>query len=123
MKSTPLKAWFSMILLMALPVSISAQESDPVQTAINFNVLERNKVTTDVEYLEVGLSGDTIDPYSGSLSFRATDVSIPGNADLPVKISRSINNSGPTNGRLADWVLDIPRLEGRYALKTHFDFD
>lgn len=36
--------------------------------------------------------GDTIDPRTGELSFRHTDISIPGNFDLPVEFTRYINS-------------------------------
>ena len=68
---------------------------------------ERNKVKTDVAFLTTDLVGDTVDPYSGVLSFRNTDINIPGNSNLPVSLSRTLSNGG-------DWIIDIPRLEGRY---------
>ena len=43
------------------PMAIAQDEEDPDQQANYFNVLERNKVSTDIEYLDTGLMGDTID--------------------------------------------------------------
>lgn len=79
-----------------------------------YNLLERNRITADISYLTTDLMGDTIDPYSGALSFRVTDVNIPGNSIIPVSLSRTLRN-GDSGGVLNNWVLDIPRIEGRYA--------
>ncbi len=103
-------------------ITVSQDEDDPDQQANYFNVLERNKVTTDVEFLDTDLMGDTVDPYSGSLSLRVTDIALPGNSTIPVQLSRAISSSGQFGGPLADWTLDIPRLEGRYGIRGRNDF-
>ncbi|MFT4926651.1 MAG: hypothetical protein ACI8WB_002749, partial [Phenylobacterium sp.] len=107
--------------LAAAVMTPAYAEDEQDENAINLNVLERNRVTADVEHLGIGLMGDTVDPYSGSLSFRVTDVSIPGNSQIPVNLSRSISNHGLNNGVLVDWTLDIPRLEGDYGMTSHYN--
>lgn len=68
--------------------------------------------------------GDSLDLYSGVLSFSATDVSIPGNSKLPVSVTRkfTVTNREQYGGyaySFADWELDIPRLSGVFAPAWH----
>lgn len=60
------------------------------------------------------LLGDNIDQHTGSLSFTHTDISIPGNSDLPVTLSRSLTPGfffhGDVNAELGDWHLNVPRM-------------
>jgi len=66
------------------------------------------------------LFGDHVDLQSGTLSFSATDISIPGNNALPVEFKRTlaITNQKDVNIHdrpFADWDIDVPRLEGTFA--------
>lgn len=84
---------------------------------------------TAITALGPTLFGDAVDLASGSLSFSATDVSLPGNNGLPVAFSRKLvvqDKKGylkVVNGvnrivhdnTLADWELDAPRIEGTFA--------
>jgi len=58
--------------------------------------------------------GDGIDPNTGSLQFNITDVSIPGNFDLPVAVSRKIAQGRfyhrNTAVEFGDWQIEIPRI-------------
>ena len=67
-----------------------------------------------------GLLGDTVNYYTGGLSFSSTDISLPGNSALPVSLSRTFSVSNrkgyPSNDLpMADWDLDLPRLTGQPA--------
>lgn len=68
--------------------------------------------------------GDTTDFYSGSTQFLVTDVSLPGNSDLPVAMQRSLeafdSGLGSSLGGLGDAFMkwsryDVPYLSGVYA--------
>jgi hypothetical protein len=59
--------------------------------------------------------GDSLDLYTGTLSFSTTDVSIPGNHALPVNVTRKlqiVNTEGQGFGNrvFGDWALDIPNV-------------
>ncbi|WP_444957437.1 RHS repeat domain-containing protein [Microbulbifer sp. ZKSA002] len=63
--------------------------------------------------------GERYDPFTGRISFIQTDIDIPGNFDLPVRISRTklpiLDGVAPYGGGIqdasfVDWRLDIPIL-------------
>jgi RHS repeat-associated protein len=58
------------------------------------------------------LLGEQIDLNGGSLSFAQTDISLPGNNNLPVSIGRSYRDLQFRANRtdFADWSLDIPYI-------------
>jgi YD repeat-containing protein len=61
------------------------------------------------------LFGDRVNLYRGSLEFVQTDVSLPGNNDLPVAVTRRLLTGGRGNygqGLFSEWDLEIPRLHG-----------
>ena len=67
------------------------------------------------------LFGDQVNLYTGSLEFMQTDVSLPGNNALPVRVGRRfIPHRGgligvltaPQLGMFEDWDLDIPHIHG-----------
>jgi YD repeat-containing protein len=68
--------------------------------------------------------GDQTDLYSGSTSFLVTDVSLPGNSDLPVAVQRSLEASDSGLSVLSygfpdtflKWTrFEVPNLSGIYA--------
>jgi len=69
--------------------------------------------------------GEQIDMYTGALSFSTTDVSIPGNNNLPVAISRKMaiydreHYGTAARGPFADWAIDIPHVHGVFATTWH----
>ena len=82
----------------------------------------------DVGVLGDDLVGDQINPFTGSLEFTATDVSLPGNFNLPVTVGRrfvvepsrnwanaSAFVSAPVSRMFGDWDLDIPFLSGTFS--------
>ncbi|MEM1035628.1 MAG: RHS repeat-associated core domain-containing protein [Pseudomonadota bacterium] len=64
--------------------------------------------------------GDAIDPHTGALSFSQTDISIPGNSDLPVALTRKMSSGmrydNDVNVEFGDWEIDVPRI----TMVTHF---
>jgi hypothetical protein len=81
----------------------------------HYNFLQRNKVNSDLAPLDVTLAGEQIDQYSGSLSFRTTDVSLAGNSAIPVAFTRVVSHGLEGQKQMGDWDIDIPRIEGRYG--------
>ncbi|MBA0448335.1 RHS repeat domain-containing protein [Stenotrophomonas maltophilia] len=69
-----------------------------------------------VEPLKGEIFGEQVNLYDGSISFKATDISLPGNSELPVALSRSRSASdGSSESPLGDWDLDVPSLSGVYG--------
>lgn len=77
---------------------------------------------TDMTALESGLLGDSVDMYSGSVGFSATDLSLPGTG-IPIDVSRSMTPSNRADYYyddlpMADWNLELPRLSGVFMGAT-----
>ena len=63
------------------------------------------------------LFGDRVNLYTGGLEFVQTDVSLPGNNDLPVTLGRRLTAGQYTfdDQPFGKWSLDIPHLHGIFA--------
>jgi len=71
-------------------------------------------VDHEIRQHDENLFGHSIDAETGTLSFRATDVALPGNSDLPVSFGRTAM-SGAYGARAHSilgpyWEMDIPRI-------------
>ncbi|MBF7074999.1 hypothetical protein ISG33_16480 [Glaciecola sp. MH2013] len=100
-------------------INESQQDGDPFvpPSAFTYNYGEMNNVQTDVTTLTTALMGDSIDPNTGTVSFTHTDISIPGNFDIPVALQRTM--SDPDNWykeslEVGNWSLAIPHVRGSY---------
>ncbi len=62
--------------------------------------------------------GDDYDPASGTVTFSATDISLPGNFDIPVELRRWVPqddyDTGGPGGALGMWRWNIPFIRGNY---------
>ena len=94
--------------ILAAPMALP----DDTDTTIEdlFLLQERNRVPM---HSVDSFMGDSIDGNTGSLSFHHTDIAIPGNFDLPVKISRQIPTGTSPLYQLKNWVLDVPYISRR----------
>jgi RHS repeat-associated protein len=67
-----------------------------------------------IQPLGPNLMGDELNEYSGSLSFRHTDLALPGNNALQVHVGRQLaagtRQAALGTGLFGDWDLEIPRL-------------
>ncbi|HYG06226.1 MAG TPA: wall-associated protein [Stenotrophomonas sp.] len=69
-----------------------------------------------VKPLEGELFGEQINLYDGSLSFATTDISLPGNSEIPLSVGRTLNPTDPkSNLPFGDWELDIPSISGLFG--------
>ncbi|WP_170113336.1 RHS repeat domain-containing protein [Ahniella affigens] len=111
--------------LAVYPAPVTAVElEDPVSPPQEH--IDRVEKTKTVVPLDENLFGDSINYYTGTVEFSVTDVSIPGNSNLPVAISRrldvSTTRSRGAQGRsphvFEEWDLDIPHLHGVFAAST-----
>ncbi|MDT0605372.1 RHS repeat domain-containing protein [Thalassotalea castellviae] len=81
-----------------------------------FTIQDRNQVRM---LNPSSFMGDSIDPNTGTLNFHHTDVTIPGNFNLPVKLSRHLpTNSSPITPFI-HWGLDVPYISGRLGFSWH----
>ena len=95
----------------SLSVNFAYGQTSP---GIDVEYLTRQGVDERLQSDGVDLLGDQIDPNTGSLVFRHTDVSIPGNSSLEVAVNR--RRTGPRRYPLidehefADWEIEAPKM-------------
>ncbi|QSX79727.1 hypothetical protein [Agrilutibacter solisilvae] len=71
----------------------------------------RVRATEQVSPLGDDAFGDSISLYNGTVSFKATDISLPGNNALPVRLSRYYDPQDVSLPHfLGTWDLDIPHI-------------
>lgn len=106
------------LALLAVSVSAGAQEAGKAPWEEYEKLVASSK---QVAKLESTLLGDSVDLATGALSFSATDLSLKGNNQLPVALTRSfaVTNRDDQDDRndlpFGDWDLDLPRIVGTYA--------
>ncbi len=65
------------------------------------------------------LFGDSTNYYTGATTFSVTDIDLPGNSALPVRLTRTHSATearGPTApGLLGEWELETPHMRGVYS--------
>ncbi|WP_242103082.1 chitinase N-terminal domain-containing protein [Lysobacter sp. M2-1] len=108
------------VVLCVLPVVASAQGKQAWEEYDRLIESKRAVAALSAD----NVFGDSLDLYSGVLSFTATDVSIPGNSKLPVAVTRKFtvtNREGYTGYAhpFAEWELDIPHLSGVFQEAWH----
>lgn len=75
---------------------------------------------SDVGTLTDTFAGDHIDLSSGGLSITQTDIDLPGNNALPVRVGRRFQAADAyAGGHFRYWSLDIPNVHGTFALATN----
>lgn len=86
---------------------------------------EYSKIMKDKEAvasLKSDLFGDEVNTSTGQIEFSVTDLSVPGNSDLPVEVRRRFvvedrNSDGYLYG-FGNWDIDVPYLKGTFAAST-----
>ncbi len=58
--------------------------------------------------------GDDYDPASGTVSFSVTDISLPGNFDIPVELRRWVPQDDYDTGGPNGWTWNIPFIRGNF---------
>lgn len=115
-KGLGISQWLSRGLLVCLylcsgllPVIAHAQDPEPI---VDWH--KRQNVEQRLTVLGDDLMGDKVDPATGSVVFSHTDVSIPGNFDLPVQITRKRSmGSNYLDGidvGFGDWEIITPKI-------------
>lgn len=115
----------SIVLTIMLTASYNCIAIEPV--SYGEAVVGPLKHATELKALGPNLFGEEISAYTGGISFSQTDLSLPGNDDLPVAVTRRLvvdGNKSPsvtTDANLWDvyafgeWELDLPYLSGMYS--------
>jgi len=79
----------------------------------------RVKKAEVVGALGTDLFGDSVNYYNTAVTFSVTDIDIPGNDSLPVRVGRAFSASETDellpSAAFADWELDIPHMKGTFA--------
>ena len=65
------------------------------------------------------LLGDRVNLFNGALEFEHTDLSLPGNSQLSVALTRRhvAARSTYVAGQFGDWDLEVPRISGTFSLQ------
>lgn len=99
-------------LCVLAPVGVSAQIVPTWRQEYD----KRLKYGDIVEPLKGEIFGEQVNLYDGSISFKATDVSIPGNGSLTMTLGRSYRDGDRSSeSPFSDWDLDIPSMSGVYG--------
>jgi RHS repeat-associated protein len=101
----------SLALLATLSIANIALADDDVLLP---DYEKRQNVEERLQVLGNGLMGDQIDPSTGALVFSHTDIDIPGNFELPVRLERKRSMGETYRARVdvdfGDWVLNVPKI-------------
>ncbi|WP_414496198.1 sugar-binding protein [Stenotrophomonas maltophilia] len=120
-----LKVSAASLLLLLLPVSAAAQDG-----LFDYQEYEKRvKSSQGLSALKADtVLGDRTSAFDGATEFTAEDVSLPGNADLSVRIARrfgvessnrAVDGSEATGLTLFDdWEIDVPSLSGVWTNST-----
>ena len=79
---TSLLAWS----IGTVPVSLAVTDIEPI-----VDWQRKQNADQRLEAFGENVLGDAIDPHTGSLQFKQTDISLPGNSHLPVELTRQRN--------------------------------
>ena len=93
---------------------------DPVSTvdddniASEFSLLDYVKVEFEERYKTVSSTSNGYNPATGEITFAHTDISLPGNSNLPVELSRWIPSGDFDTGGPTGWHWNLPFIQGNY---------
>lgn len=109
------KDFFRSFLLAFLAVGVPASAQQFLEP---FKVIDPEIIDRYKNLYKETVSGDSYNPADGSVLFQVTDISIPGNFDLPVELTRWIPVEDMMTSDLAGWTWNIPFVRG-YYVKHH----
>lgn len=124
---------FGIALAMAIGVTgafsgtVSAQVGPP-RTTSQLGISYEGKLATMGEFkpLDNAMFGDQINLFTGEMRFVQTDIDLPGNNSLPMRVTRSYSpgiepraflpvETALNVTQFADWNLEIPYITGIYG--------
>lgn len=75
---------------------------------------------SEIATLDGAVAGDQIDLSTGRLDIVQTDIDLPGNNGLPVRITRRFQPADNYNtGHFGIWTMDLPNVRGTFARHTY----
>ncbi|MBK8069011.1 MAG: RHS repeat-associated core domain-containing protein [Rhodanobacteraceae bacterium] len=121
-------AWFEaqfpppqVAAVVPIPAEILADQSLIFVSEEHAKLIDQRR---NLAALGPDLMGEQVNLQTGALSFVHTDIDLPGNSGLPVRLLRRFTvepKRGNDNLRLAafaDWEMDVPYLSGTFAAST-----
>jgi len=100
------------IAVLALCTASQAGAQVTVPDEYGKQIQHRSEVGT----LGDGLAGDQVDLSTGRLSIVQTDIDLPGNNALPVRVTRRFQPADTYNkGHFGIWTMDLPSIRGTFA--------
>ncbi len=123
-EALPLESHQAALMTMLKPLAAATLllsmwwASPPSQAASIYGETDKLiRAGRSVQALGPDLFGDKVNLYTGAVEFVQTDVSLPGNNDLPVRVGRRLVPGSEIRvaGIFGDWDLDIPHLHGVFA--------
>jgi len=105
-------AWCAGLSLCAA-MGAAAASDVTIPDEYNNHIRERGSITAS----SGNVFGESVSLGSGSLEFVQTDVSLPGNNEVPVRVGRRfrLNRLSQGIGHFAYWDLDIPSVHGVFG--------
>jgi len=96
-----------------------APHSQAIEPQHEYN--KRIEASQSISALTDDFMGEVVSLYNGATDFTATDIDVPGNHSLPVRLTRRLkielypagNEGGPWNANLkgaGDWDVDVPYI-------------
>ena len=110
-----LRDFISPIFFLITSGLISISFSSVAQQFIEpFKVIDQEIVDRYKNLYRQTVSGDSYNPADGSVLYQVTDISIPGNFDLPVELIRWIPVEDLRTGGPSGWSWNIPTIRVFY---------
>lgn len=103
------------LLTLATAFSAQAQQRQEQQQYTWEEFAKRLERSQTVPAHGPDVLGDQINLSNGALSFEATDVDLPGNDALPVRITRKliVGEQNRYQGMMADWEIQVPHVKAQ----------
>ncbi|GLQ22520.1 hypothetical protein GCM10007853_03940 [Algimonas ampicilliniresistens] len=102
------------------PLSSFSSGGTEVEPIVEWD--KRSNIAQELTAHGLDIMGDNIDPHTGTISFQHTDIDIPGNSALPVRLTRKLTqgyyHKFSVDAEFGDWSYDVPRLH----VVTHSDW-
>lgn len=116
-------SWFCLILLLlGISTFSNAQESASTEGSQDekYQRMTRVSAADAIALLGDSLFGDSTSYYTGTTTFSITDIDLPGNSSLPVRLTRTHTASEAKGklgtGLLGEWELELPNLHGTFSV-------
>jgi YD repeat-containing protein len=102
----------AVLCLLFVPRSVDAQSS----MGWGEEYAQKINAAAATEPLGDDATGENVNLFDGSTTFSIVDIDLPGNNDLPVRLSRTwdIHNEGVEYPVMGDWVIDVPNISGTF---------